>query len=73
MDDFLCMISVYRDGRGFVARRYNLVPGGGVQQTDECRKGSLKDVRSWIKENHPGLVMFKKDEHDDKDVYESWW
>ena len=56
----------------YVARRWNIVPGG-LDPTDEIFVAKkIVDVRSWVKENYPGLCQMDPFSDDDPCIHEVW-
>jgi hypothetical protein len=71
-DTIFYMVAVRKRGREFEAIRYYVVPEG-YKESEDKQAGKLKEVRQWVKATFPNLLQFPKDEHDEPDVYESWW
>ena len=75
-DSIIYIVVIYKspkDYRGkYVARKFNVYPGGEVP-TDEVISGdSIRDVRYQVASRYPNLVRLDRSPEDEKHIYEVW-
>jgi hypothetical protein len=75
-DNIIYHIAVYRRPKDFpddyVARRFNILPGGPEPTDEHFNDPDIAVVRAWIRENYPDVVRMGRMPTDEKHIHEVW-